>query len=127
MSRSWTFALALLLQSGFALADGRDPAAADALFRDARALMKKRDFVAACPKLAESQRLDPAAGTLINLGECREKVGQLADALQAYRDALDLLGAGDSRIGPVKQQIESLDKRVPRLTITLARGAPDGT
>lgn len=118
--------LVVLLGSS-ALAQGRDPATADALFREARALMKKGDFASACPKLADSHRLDPAAGTAINLGDCLEKVGKLADALQAQRDALDLLSAGDKRMGPVKEQIAALEKRVPRLTIKLAPGAPADT
>lgn len=126
--RKATRAIALLvLLASSALAQSRDPATADALFREARALMKKGDFASACPKLADSHRLDPAPGTAINLGDCLEKVGKLADALQAQRDALDLLSAGDKRIGPVKTQIAALEKRVPRLTIKLAPGAPTNT
>lgn len=126
--RRATRAIALLvLLASSALAQSRDPATADALFREARALMKKGDFASACPKLADSHRLDAAPGTAINLGDCLEKVGKLADALQAQRDALDLLSAGDKRIGPVKEQIASLEKRVPRLTIKLAPGAPTNT
>jgi hypothetical protein len=119
--------LAALLVAGSARAQGRDVTAADALFRDARALMKKGEFDAACPKLVESHQLDPAPGTAINLGDCWEKVGRLADALQVLRDALDLLRAGDHRIPLVKKQIAALEPRVPRLTITLAGAAPDGT
>jgi len=118
--------LLVVLSASPARAQGRDAATADALFRDARALMKSGDFKAACPKLAESQRLDPAPGTAINLGDCWEKLGKLADALQSYRDALDLLKPGDQRIGPAKEQIAALEKRVPKLTIKLAPGAPEG-
>lgn len=108
-------------------AQTRDPATADALFREARALMKRGDYVSACPKLADSQRLDPAAGTAINLGDCLEKVGKLADALQTYREALDMLQPGDKRIEPLKAQIAAIERRAPKLTITLAAGAPEGT
>lgn len=122
------FVLALIVTtSSRASAQARDPAAADALFRDARALMKEGKFAVACPKLAESQRLDPAAGTLINLSDCFQKTGQLADALQALREALDILPSGDTRVGPVKGEITALDKRVPRLTIKLAPDAPEDT
>lgn len=107
-------------------AQTRDPATADALFREARALLKKGEYAAACPKLADSHRLDPAPGTAINLGDCLEKLGKLADALQAQRDALDMLQPGDRRIEPLKVQIATLEKRVPRLTVQLAPGAPGG-
>lgn len=113
--------------AGVARAQGSDPAAADALFREARALMKKGAHEAACPKLAESQRLDPAPGTAVSIGECLEKLGRLADALQAYRDALDLMRTGDDRIAPVKAQVSALEKRVPRLTVAMVAGAPGGT
>lgn len=120
-------AFAVILFASGSLADSPDPAKADALFREARALMKQGEFRRACPKLAESQRLDPAAGTLINLGECREKLGVLADALQSYRDALAQLLPSDPRIAPVRQEIAAIERRVPQLTVRLARGVPEGT
>lgn len=107
-------------------AQTRDPATADALFREARALMKQGDYASACPKLADSQRLDPAAGTAINLGDCLEKLGKLADALQAHREALDLLQPGDKRIEPLKAQIAIIERRAPKLTIKLSPSAPAG-
>ncbi|MBK7581163.1 MAG: hypothetical protein IPI67_13225 [Myxococcales bacterium] len=118
-------ATSLLVAPG-ARAQTRDPATADALFREARALMKQGDYVSACPKLADSQRLDPAAGTAINLGDCLEKLGKLADALQAHREALDMLQPGDKRIEPLKAQIATIERRAPKLTIKLAPGAPPG-
>lgn len=71
-----------LLTSSFAFA--ADTAAAQALFSDARKLMAKGDFSSACPKLEESQRLDPGMGTLFNLGDCYEHVGRTASAWAAF-------------------------------------------
>lgn len=127
MSRSAALALALVLLAGVAHAQPRDVAKADALFKEGRALMKNGDYETACPKLEESYRLDPAAGTGINLGDCFERRGKVASALLAYQAARALLQPGDPRIGPVEKEIAALEKRTPRLTINLAPGAPEGT
>ncbi|MCE7894460.1 MAG: hypothetical protein DYH12_32960 [Sorangiineae bacterium PRO1] len=117
----------MLLATGLSSAQDHDAARADALFHEGRSLMKRGDYRAACPMLAESQRLDPGAGTLINLGDCTERLGKLADALQAYRDAERLLPKGDPRGVPVQRQIVALKRRVPTLTIRLGFATPDGT
>lgn len=108
-------------------ADSRDPAAADALFREGREAMKRGDFVTACPKFAESQRLDPAGGTLLNLAECEEKRGMVASAQQHYREAGEAFPANDPRIAYVERRVAELDGRVPRITVGLAATSPAGT
>ncbi len=127
MIRSVALALAVVLLAGTVHAQPTDVAKADALFKEGRALMKSGNYETACPKLEESYRLDPAAGTGINLGDCFEKQGKVASALLAYQAARALLRPGDPRIGPVEKEVAALDKRAPRLTIKLTPGAPDGT
>lgn len=119
--------VALALFASAAMAQPKSEGRADALFREARALMKAGDFESACPKLEESYRLDPAAGTAVNLGDCFEKTGKVGSALLAYQDARKLILAGDPRIKPMEAQIAILDGRAPRVTITRATGAPRGT
>ena len=77
-----------LLAAAAARADGAgETAAAQALFDEGRRLMTEGNFAAACPKLESSQKLDPGAGTLLNLATCYEKNGQTASAWVTYQDA----------------------------------------
>ena len=62
-------------------------AAAEALFEEGRRLLAAGSLAEACPKFAESQRLDPGAGTLMNLAACYERAGQTASAWVTYKEA----------------------------------------
>ncbi len=64
-----------------------DRAAAEALFRAGRALVKQAKYAEGCPKLEASQKLEPTAGTLLALGDCYELNGQTASAWTTYNDA----------------------------------------
>src|SRR5690606_1534167 len=63
-------------------------AEAEALFNDGNALMKQGKIAEACEAFEGSNRIEPRAGTMILLGQCRERMGQLASAWSAYKDAL---------------------------------------
>jgi hypothetical protein len=60
---------------------------AEALFEEGRKLMNEQHYDEACKKLEGSQKLDPGAGTLLNLAACYEKNGQIASAWVTYKDA----------------------------------------
>jgi len=108
-------------------AQAQSAAAAEALFQEGQAALERGDFALACPKLRESDRLDPANGTKLNLADCEEKRGHLASAWELYRKLSDLLPAGDERQPYAQERAQALAPRVPRLTLKLAPGAPADT
>jgi hypothetical protein len=73
----------------------------------------------ACKKFAESYRLDPAAGTLLNLAVCQEEIGKIASAWGSYRQAVsDARKAGRSdREAFELEKIAALEPELPYLLI----------
>ncbi|MGC4088081.1 MAG: hypothetical protein QM756_09320 [Polyangiaceae bacterium] len=103
-----------------------DPATAEALFREGRQLLEAGQYAAACQKLAESQRQDPASGTLINLALCYELDGKLATAWALYRSAASLArqdGRAD-RQASAERKAAALESRVPRLLLRMNGPVP---
>jgi PEGA domain len=104
-----------------------DPAGAAALFQQGREAAKKQDFATACARFAESYRLDPAPGTLLNLGDCNQHLGKIASAWQRFREATEHLPQDDDRVAVARQRVAELEPKLPRLVIVLAPNAPPGT
>jgi hypothetical protein len=103
-----------------------DAAGAEALFEAGRRLMTAGDFAAACPKLAESQRLDPAAGTLLNLAVCYERGGKTATAWATYKSAgLAAQQAGETdRARAATRKASDLEAKLSRITFTVPASRP---
>jgi len=102
-------------------------AVAQALFEQARDDMKRGAYPAACPKLEESQRLDPSNGTLLNLVLCEEATGRVASAWLHVHDLADRLPADDDRRPIAERKLAALSSRVPRLAVRLEPTVPAGT
>ena len=101
-----------------------DPVAADYIFREARKSVAAGDYAKACPMFAESLRLDPGAGTRMNLADCEEHIGKIASAWEHWREAFDdMHGKMDARSARAQRKIAALEKRLPRLTLKLEPAA----
>ena len=120
-----TAALALAVPVLAHAQNAKDQAAAEALFRRARDLMATGNYAEACPKLAESQRLDPAVGTLLNLATCYEKNGQLASAWVTYTLAATAAQKANQtdRVKLARGKATELESKLPTLTIAVPREA----
>jgi hypothetical protein len=60
---------------------------AEALFRAAKDLQAENKLAEACAKYAESHRLDPKPGTILNVATCHELEGRSATAWADYAEA----------------------------------------
>src|SRR5262245_559689 len=80
-----------------AASSATDTTRADALFEEARELMKMGRYAEACPKLEESNRLDPGLGTRMNLADCWDRVGHTAAAHREFLAVAETAAAKGER------------------------------
>jgi hypothetical protein len=102
-----------------------DEAAAEALFLEAKKLAAAGKLAEACPKFAESNRLDRGAGTLIHLADCYAKNGQSASAWATFKDAASAaqaLGRADWQ-KLATQRAAALEPKLAKLTIKVQEPA----
>ncbi len=102
-----------------------DRALATELFNAGRDRMAAGDFEGACPKLAESVRLDATVGALAKLAACEEQQKKLVQAYGHWEQALNLARTlGDDRLADVAAGLARLGQRVPKLLVTASPAAP---
>ena len=112
-------ATAIVASVSFAHAQSAE---AEVLFRDGRKLIKSGKLAAGCDKLAASERLESSVGTLLNLGDCREKLGKLASAWSAFRKAAAMskrAGNDSKREEEAMRRAVQLEPRLPNLVIQI--------
>ncbi len=102
-----------------------DQATAEALFKQARDLMTAGHYAEACPKLAESERLDPSAGTMLNLATCYEKNGQIASAWVTFKGAASAAQRANEpdRARLARTKVTELEPKLATLTVVVPPGA----
>lgn len=108
----------LLLGAQSAHAQGASKA--DQLFQDGRRAMAQGQYEKACAMLEASQQADPAAGTLLNLGECYEKWGKIASAWETYSAALESARKSkrEEWVQIASERVAALGPKVPKVRIT---------
>jgi serine/threonine-protein kinase len=112
----------LLSRSAIAQPSASNAPAAETLFIEAEGLVEAGKFVLACPKFAESQRLDPQLGTLLHLADCYEKNGQTASAWATFREAAELAATkGDSRAQLAKDRAQTLASKQSTLAVVVPK------
>ncbi len=99
-------------------------AAAQALFEQGRALVEQGRFADACPKLAESERLDPGIGTMLWLADCYENSARTASAWATFKEAAAAAAMKhDERERVARERAAQLEPKLARLTITVGPSA----
>lgn len=114
----------VLALPSLAHADADSRALAVQLFDEAERLFESKQVAQACPKYAESYRLDPQLGVLIYLAECYEKNAQLASAWGSFREAEELAQRrGDQRGDHARERAAALEPRLSYLVIQVPTSA----
>ena len=119
-------AVVALAGDGRAEPTAEDKAAAESLFQDALKLIQLNNYPEACPKLEASNKLDPAVGTLFNLGDCYEHTGRTASAWSSFGEARRLAERqSDKRAKVAADREAALVPRLAKLVVT-AQDRPEG-
>ncbi len=99
---------------------------AESLFQEARTLVEQGHYAEACPKLAESQRLEPAVGTQFNLADCYEHVGRTASAHALFLEVAAIAHAAGKfeREKSARERAQALEPTLARVRVVVAADAP---
>ena len=117
----------LFVAATASLAHAQASPAAEALFREGRTLIKSGKLEAGCDKLEASEKLESSVGTLLNLGDCKEKLGKTATAWAAFRKAEAMAKrAGDDqkRHAEAKRRAQKLEGELSNLVIQVGTSTP---
>lgn len=128
--RSFSRSTAALLGLGVALSaslaaaqpePAGSTAVAEVMFQQARELFKQQQYAEACPRFAESQRLEPKLGTLLNLAVCHEKLGKIATAWAEYTSALTVAHREQrkDREDFAREQVAALERRIAHVSLQI--------
>jgi hypothetical protein len=120
-------ALAACLVASSAGAQNTEPTQAAKLFEEGKGLLREKKVDEACDKLDESQRLEPAVGTLGLLAYCREMQERTATAWRTYLLAAEMAEKGGDapRAKVARERAAALEGSLSRVRIQ-GTGIPKG-
>jgi len=128
---AFTGLLATALHAPAVFADAPRPGApapsseAEQRFRRGQSLLQAGRVADACREFEESQRLEPALGTLLNMANCHERLERLLLAMREFQEAAsaahaagitDVESFARERASTLAREIPSLEVRVDRAT-----------
>jgi len=110
----WRLGAALLVLS--ATTSAQNPSVvAESLFQEGKRAMAEGRYAEACPKLAESHRLDPGAGALTALALCHKAEGKTASAWIEFKEVVSL-ARRDGRKDREQVALEAIAELEPKLS-----------
>lgn len=97
------------------------PTRADALFTAAKQLRAAGLYEDACPKFAETEKLEPGIGVTLYLADCYQHTGRSANAWAEFRKAEGLArDRNDKRADIAKARADALEIKLTRMTLAVA-------
>jgi hypothetical protein len=111
----------ILLMLSVATAQAQEPTEGARLFEEGRVFAKQGNWAEACDRFTRSYATDPAAGTDLNLGDCHEHLGHLAEAWRHFDAAVAKFEvAKDDRAKFARERRDALVAKLGIVMIRLA-------
>ena len=121
-------AITVLFACGAALGAARSARAqspeAEVLFREGKKLIQSGKLADGCDKIEASEKLESSVGTLLNLGDCREKLGELASSWAAFRKAearAKHAGNDEKRRAEARRRAALIEPKLAYLVVQIER------
>lgn len=107
--------LAVVLASSARAAAQNPSVVAESLFQEGKKLMAEGKYAEACPKLAESYKLDPGAGALTATALCHKAEGKTASAWIEFKEVVSL-AKRDGRKDREQVAVDAIAELEPKLS-----------
>ncbi len=120
MRSSFAIAIGSILVLGAPGAGAQGSPEAARLFQEGRTLAEQGKHDEACERFARSHELERAAGTMLNLGDCAERAGELRRAWLLYAEAAREYEQ-TGKAGPARFARDRADALAPRLATVVVR------